>query len=120
MMNGTDREVRCPSGGFISRRMLLEKDGMGYTITHTTITPGVKQRWHYKKHLESCYCLKGYGTLTDEATGIQHTITPGVMYVLDKHDAHTFVASVETELLCVFNPPLKGAEIHQQDGSYTA
>lgn len=119
MMNDTDRQVNCPTGGFVSRRMLLAEDGMGYTITHTTITPGMQQRWHYKNHLESCYCLKGGGVLTDEATGDQHTIYPGQMYVLDKHDAHSFIATTEVELLCVFNPPLKGQEVHQADGSYS-
>ena len=118
IMNGSERIVECPTGGFVSRRMLLESDGMGYTITHTTITPGIKQRWHYKNHLESCYCLKGSGTLIDEATGEKYRIRPGTMYVLDKHDAHLFIADIETELLCVFNPPLKGREIHQEDGSY--
>jgi len=113
------RTVECPTGGFVSRRMLLEEDGMGYTITHTTITPGMRQRWHYKNHLESCYCLKGMGVLTEEETGYQYTILPGRMYVLDKHDAHSFMATVEVELLCVFNPPLKGREVHQEDGSYS-
>lgn len=118
MMDGSEREVKCPKGGFVSRRMLLESDGMGYTITHTTITPGMRQRWHYKNHLESCYCLKGSGILTEESTGNTHRILPGIMYVLDKNDAHWFIADVEVQLLCIFNPPLKGKEVHQEDGSY--
>lgn len=112
------REIKCPSGGFVSKRMLLESDGMGYTITHTTVTAGMRQVWHYKNHLESCYCLKGYAKLKNLETGEEYVITAGVMYVLDKHDKHEFYAEIETELLCVFNPPLKGKEIHQKDGSY--
>lgn len=119
MTNGTAREVHCPKSGFISRRMLLESDGMGYTITHTTIAAGKKQYWHYKNHLESCYCLSGYGVLKDEKTGCEYTITAGVMYVLDKHEPHTFIGSSEVQLLCVFNPPLIGTEVHQEDGSYS-
>lgn len=118
MLMDTEREVNCPNGGFVSRRFLLESDNLGYTITHTTITPGMSQRWHYKNHFESCYCIKGYGILTDVKTGVDYTITPGVMYVLDDHDEHIFKASVETILLCVFNPPLKGREVHLPDGSY--
>lgn len=112
------REVKCPKGGFVSRRMLLESDGMGYTITHTTIKKGIRQFWHYKNHLESCYCIKGLAHLKDLDSGKEYVISPGVMYVLDKHDKHEFYADIETELICVFNPPLIGAEIHNEDGSY--
>jgi L-ectoine synthase len=111
-------KVECPQGGFVSRRMLLAADGMGYSITHTTVKAGLRQIWHYKNHLESCYCLKGYAHLKDLETGVEYTITPGVMYVLNEHDRHEFFADTETELICVFNPPLKGSEVHQQDGSY--
>lgn len=113
------REVKCPTGGFVSKRMLLESDGLGYSITHTTITPGMRQTWHYKNHLESCFCIKGYAKVKDLATGVEHIITPGVMYVLNDHDKHEFYAEVETELICVFNPPLKGKEVHAKDGSYS-
>jgi L-ectoine synthase len=77
-----------------------------------------KQTWHYKNHLESCYCLSGYGLLRNCATDETYDIHPGTLYVLDKHDRHEFTAIVETELLCVFNPPLKGGEVHGDDGSY--
>ena len=41
-------------------------------------------------------------------------------YVVDKHDAHYFTAMEETTLICVFNPPLVGKEIHDESGSYPA
>jgi L-ectoine synthase len=40
------------------------------------------------------------------------------MYVLDKNDRHTFQAIEETVLISIFNPPVTGAEVHDQDGSY--
>lgn len=115
---GTDREVKCPNGGFISNRLLLESDGMGYTMTKTIIPPKGPQHWHYKHHLESCYCIKGFGILTNLANGKSHMIRPDTLYVLDKNDDHTFEAIETTELICVFNPPLTGREVHQADGSY--
>ena len=110
--------VPCPLGGFISNRMLLENDGMGFSISNTVIPVGEKQHWHYKNHLEACYCISGEGVLVDLETEEHHLIEPGVMYVLDKNDDHTFEALQEVTLLCVFNPPLKGTEIHGKDGSY--
>lgn len=115
---GTPRQVRCPKGGFISNRFLLESDGMGYTITKTTVPPGEPQHWHYKHHLESCYCVKGRGILTNLATGERRMISPDTLYVLDAHDDHTFQAFEMVDLICVFNPPLTGQEVHQADGSY--
>lgn len=111
------RVIKCPNGGFTSNRILLAGDGMGYTMTKTVVNQG-KWRWHYKNHLETCYCVSGRGVVTSEATGEAFDIVPGVAYALDKHDAHTFEALEETVLICVFNPPLTGAEVHKEDGSY--
>lgn len=111
--------VNCPFGGFISRRLLLESDNMGFSITNTVIpVSGRAEHWHYKQHLEACYCIAGRGILRDLATDMEHLITPGTMYALDKHDNHTFEALEEVTLICVFNPPLRGGETHGEDGSY--
>jgi len=114
----TDRMVLCPKKNFISNRFLVESDGMGYSITKTIIPKGTVATWHYKKHLESCYCVKGLGYLVDCATSDTHKIEPDSLYVLDNHDKHRFIAVEEVHLICVFNPPLKGDEVHKEDGSY--
>ena len=115
-----DRIVECPNGGFTSNRILLESDGMGYSLTKTVIPPNGKQFWHYKKHLESCYCVMGEGEITSIDTGKSHQILPDTTYVLDKNDAHYFEAFETVVLICVFNPPLTGQEVHQEDGSYVS
>lgn len=117
-LEGTDREVHCPKGGFISTRFLLESDRMGFTLTRTYIPKGEPQHWHYKNHLEACLCIKGYGKLQNVETLEVHDIKPGVMYALDKNDEHMFQALKDTILICVFNPPLTGKEVHKKDGSY--
>lgn len=112
------RIIECPKGGFTSNRILLDEDNMGYTMTKTVIPVSGKQFWHYKDHLESCYCVKGKGELTNKETGETFEIYEDVTYVLDKNDAHYFEAFEEVTLICVFNPPLTGKEVHQEDGSY--
>lgn len=114
----TDREVFCPKGDFTSNRLLLEKDGMGYSISITLIPAGTVGHWHYKNHLESCYCINGHGILLDVNTNERHQILPGTLYVLDKNDEHKLMSNTHMTLLCVFNPPLKGKEVHLEDGSY--
>jgi quercetin dioxygenase-like cupin family protein len=114
----SDRVVACPNGGFVSNRILLESDGMGFGMTKTVIPANGKQHWHYKNHLESCYCVSGRGEITDIKTGDVYAIYPGVTYALDKNDDHYFEAFEEVTLICVFNPPLTGKELHGPDGSY--
>lgn len=117
-IEGTDREVHCPKGGFVSYRYLLEKDGLGFTMTKTLIPKGEQQFWHYKNHLEACFCVSGKGFLNHAETKEGFLIVPGVVYALDKNDPHYFKAVEDTVLICVFNPPLVGCEVHKEDGSY--
>jgi len=117
-IEGTERQVECPKGNFVSNRFLLESDGMGYSITKTIIPKGTKAVWHYTNHLESCYCIRGWGGVKRTDENSYHEIREDVLYVLDEHDEHEFFAMEETELLCVFNPPLKGREIHNKKGEY--
>lgn len=114
---GTEREVT--GVGFKSIRVLLEKDNMGFSLHKTIIPKGVPQHWHYKHHLEACYCIVGKGIIKNLETGIEYDIYPDTIYVLDKHDDHTFQALEDTILISVFNPPVTGNEIHNSDGSYS-
>lgn len=108
-------------GGFTSHRFLLQRDGMGYTVTRTTIPAKGPQRWHYPQHLESCYCVSGVGELVDLRTGERHKIEPDTLYALDQHDDHTFEAiGGPVTLICVFSPALRGDEAHKEGHSYTA
>ncbi|SDR22487.1 ectoine synthase [Thermostaphylospora chromogena] len=104
-------------GNGLSRRFLLESDGMGYTITDTTVRAGTKSRLEYRNHLEACYCIEGSGEVIDMA-GTSHPITPGTLYALDQHDPHFLVASPHEDLrlVCVFTPALRGDETHDLSG----
>lgn len=115
---GTEREVRCPRGGFISYRYLIRKDGLGFSLHHTFVPAGDSQHWHYKHHLEACYCLSGLGKLTDLSNNKIYQIKPGMVYALDSHDDHEFQALKDTILISVFNPALEGGELHDEQGSY--
>src|SRR3990167_5355541 len=112
-----ERVVECPKGGFVSNRMLLESDGLGYSMTKTVIPVNGRQFWHYKNHLESCYCVSGRGEITNANTGEKHEVKPDITYVLDEHDPHYFEAFEEVTLICVFNPPLTGRVVHGEDGA---
>lgn len=117
-LSGTSREVHCPNGGFISKRALIEGDNMGFSLHQTFIPKGPPQHWHYKYHLEACFCISGYGLLTDLSNYKQYEIKPNMVYVLDKHDDHLFQAIEDVVLLSIFNPPVVGDEVHDEHGVY--
>ena len=113
-----DRIVECPNGGFTSKRVVLESDNMGFGVCKTEIPKGEKQFWHYKNHLESCYCVSGKGTLTNTTTGEEFSVGVDDCYSLDNNDPHSFQAHEDVVLISVFNPPLTGREVHDDTGSY--
>ena len=111
-------ERRVVSDGWESVRLLLAGDKMGFSFHITTIYAGGELNFHYKNHLESVYCISGSGSIEAIATGEVHPIRPGVMYALNEHDKHILRADEEMIMACVFNPPVTGQEVHQDDGSY--
>lgn len=112
-----ERIVKFHAG--ISKRIALKSEKLGFGITRTTILPSAgKVMQHYKNHIEACYCISGNAILTNE-DGMEFGISPGITYILDKNDKHWFEALEETVLLCVWNPPLTGQEVHRADGSYS-
>jgi L-ectoine synthase len=113
---GTERDVE--GEGWRSRRLLLRRDAMGFSLHDTTVGAGEVLQLHYKHHLEACYCLEGEAELVDLASGERHTIAPGTMYALDEHDRHTLTVRRDIRLVCVFNPALTGGEVHDADGSF--
>ena len=72
----------------------------------------------YRNHIEAVYCIEGEGTLEDLATGEVHEIRPGTMYLLDDHDRHRLTAKTDLRMVCVFNPPCTGREVHDETGAY--
>jgi len=115
---GSARDVRAENGNWVSRRLLLKDDGMGFSFHETTIFAGTETPIWYKHHLEAVYCVGGEGEIEDLATGIIHPIRDGTLYALNQHDRHKLRAFSDLRLVCVFNPPLSGREVHDQDGAY--
>ena len=103
-----------------SLRFLTRADQMGFTLTHTTLEPGMEQTLEYRHHLEACLCISGHMQIEDPATGDVHEIAPGTMYALDRHDRHVARVLQPTILVCVFIPALTGTETHDAAGGYGA
>lgn len=114
----TDRRVESETGTWESTRMLLKQDNMGYSFHITTIYANTETHIWYQNHFESVYCISGEGEIETLADGKIYQIRPGTLYNLDKHDEHLLRANTELKLACVFNPPLTGREVHDENGVY--
>ena len=114
-VHGTDKEIKADN--WISTRLLLKNDKMGFSFHETIVLPNTETNICYTNHLEAVYCIEGDGEI-EEVDGTIHKITPGVIYALDKHDKHKLRAFSKMKMICVFNPALVGSEIHDDYGAY--
>jgi len=96
-LQGTKGDVR--TANWSSLRFLHTEDGMGFTLTDTTVNAGMDQVIWYKNHLEACYVLEGEGTIEDLATGTVYELRPGTLYALNKHDRHRLRARTRMHLV---------------------
>ncbi len=109
-IQNTDRDINWGNGH--SYRFLLESDGMGFSLTETTVKAGTESLLQYRSHVEACYCIEGEGEV--EVNGTIYPIQKGTMYAPNAHDTHYLRASKEKDLrlICVFSPALIGTEKH--------
>jgi L-ectoine synthase len=118
-VKNSPREVSAPNGNWISRRMVLAHDNMGFSFHETIIKSNTETEIWYKNHFEAVYCITGQGEIETLEDNKVYPIVPGTMYALDKHDRHLLRCTEEMRLICVFNPAVTGNEVHDSDGSYS-
>jgi L-ectoine synthase len=100
-----------------SHRLLIAADGVGFAVAHTVVRAGSESRLQYRNHIEACYCISGEGEVVSADGEVRSKLVPGVLYALDRHDAHILRAAEhgDMELISVFNPPIRGDERHRLD-----
>jgi L-ectoine synthase len=112
---GTDLDVR--GDGWRATRLFVRDDGIGFSLSETTVDRGTELSIWYKHHQEACFVIEGEAEITERDTGVMHRIGPGSAYA-PEHDRHTIRVISPLRLVCVFNPALTGRETHDADGSY--
>ena len=113
---GTEDETSGET--WTSRRFILKKDNVGFSMNDTIIKAGTESYFWYKNHIEAVYCIEGEGEVETVEDGKVYQLKPGTMYLLDKNDKHYLRAKTQMRMVCVFNPPLVGTETHDEDGVY--
>lgn len=114
---GTENETEAEN--WTSRRLLLAKDKMGFSVHDTIIKAGTETHIWYQNHLEAVYCIEGNGEIETVKDGKVYPIKAGTIYALDQHDEHYLRGGTEDmRMVCVFNPPVTGRETHDENGVY--
>ena len=114
----TDRDIVAENGNWRSKRITLGGDKVGFSYHETVIKAGTENEFHYANHVEAVWLISGTGRLLDRETGEEYPLGPGTMYLLDKHDKHTVKVEEDIHCACVFNPPVTGREVHDENGVY--
>lgn len=116
---GTEADV--DTANWNSRRLLLKEDGVGFSLHDTVIKAGTETLIWYKNHVEAVYCIEGEGEVELTDSGTIYKIVPGTMYVLNGHERHLLRGGkTDMRVVCVFNPPCTGREVHDSEGAYVA
>ncbi len=113
---GTEQDVDTAT--WVSRRLLLRKDGVGFSLHDTTIKAGTETEMWYRNHVEAVYCISGEGEIEVLDENKTYPVTPGTLYVLDGHEKHKLRGKTELRVVCVFNPACTGKEVHDESGAY--
>ena len=113
----TDTERDVVAEHWRAKRLFLRDDGLGFSLSETTVNEGAEMQIWYKHHQEACFVVEGEAELTERDTGLVHRLGPGSAYA-PSHDRHTIRVLSPLRLVCVFAPPLTGRETHDADGSY--
>lgn len=115
-LDDTDRDIKTPN--WRSKRVVLAKEGVGFSVHETTLYAGTVNDFWYANHIEAVFVVEGEGELLDKGTGTTYQLAPGSLYLLDKHDHHQIRPRTEMRTVCVFNPPVTGREVHDENGVY--
>lgn len=113
-----DTEADVKTKTWRSRRFVLAKDGVGFSFHETTLYAGTETAMWYANHIECVYCVGGQGKLINDETGEVHELRDGTMYLLNGHEHHRVIAETDLRMACVFNPPVTGREVHDENGVY--
>ena len=114
----TDRDVESENKNWRSKRIVLAKDGVGFSVHETVLQPGSINDFWYANHIEAVFITEGEGELYDKDNDVTYQLAPGSIYVLSGNEKHQLRPKTLMKTVCVFNPPVTGREVHDENGVY--
>ncbi|MGQ0483563.1 MAG: ectoine synthase [Pseudonocardia sp.] len=112
----TDRDIKTPN--WRSKRIVLAGDRVGFSLHETVLDAGSVNDFWYANHVEAVFITEGEGELYDKDNDVTYQLAPGSMYLLNGHEKHQLRPRTQLRAVCVFNPPVTGREVHDENGVY--
>jgi L-ectoine synthase len=116
-LKAAGREKVVANGSARTMRFLTQADRLGFTMCDVHLTAGQQNVLWYKNHWEANYVIEGKGEVKDLATGKVTALEPGTMYIVGPDDRHSMKALTDLRVISIFNPPLRGDEQHDAEGT---
>lgn len=114
----TERDVISEDQQWRSKRIVLANDKVGFSVHETTLKAGTINDFWYANHIEAVFITSGEGELYDKDNDVTYQLKPGSIYVLNGNEKHQLRPKTEITCVCVFNPPVTGREVHDENGVY--
>ncbi|GAA4994005.1 ectoine synthase [Pseudonocardia tropica] len=114
----TERDVISSDQQWRSKRIVLANDKVGFSVHETTLKAGTVNDFWYANHIEAVFITSGEGELYDKDNDVTYQLKPGSIYVLNGNEKHQLRPTTEITCVCVFNPPVTGREVHDENGVY--
>src|SRR5699024_1517458 len=114
----TDTDDDIKTENWRAKRTILAKGGEGFPVHECTLYDGSENDIWYANHIEAVFVTHGEGESEDSATGEVHRRAQGSLYPLNDHDTQKVRVRKEIRCVCVFNPPVTGREVHDENGVY--
>jgi L-ectoine synthase len=112
----TEADIKTPN--WRSKRIVLAKEKVGFSVHETTLYAGTVNDFWYANHVEAVFVVDGEGEITNQETGETFPLRPGTLYLLNGHERHQVRPKTDIRTVCVFNPPVTGREVHDENGVY--
>jgi L-ectoine synthase len=112
----TDRDIKTEN--WRSKRIVLGGDRVGFSLHETVLKAGTVNDFWYANHIEAVWVIEGEGELYDKDNDVTYKLAPGSMYLLNGNEKHQLRPKTEMRTVCVFNPPVVGGEVHDENGVY--
>ncbi len=74
----TERDVESENKQWRSKRIVLAKDGVGFSVHETVLQPGTINDFWYANHIEAVFVTEGEGELYDKDNDVTYQLAPGL------------------------------------------
>src|SRR5699024_9775070 len=112
----TDTDDDIKTENWRSKRIILAKEGEGFSVHETTLYEGTENYFWYANHIDAVFVTHGEGEIEDLATGEVHQLAPGSLYLLNCQCKQEVLLLKGFRWVSVVPPSVPAREVHDENG----